>query len=211
MMATIVLTRHIAIGCICISSVLLYVLSLPVKNPIKSHHSATSSERSCQFPTTRQLNRLDERFKNSRLFRREIHESFSLLNTSIMNPIRQLSNVPAEFIKKMEIGIDSNRECPSLSEYSSGQPIKICPHYFVIEYDEFRVPVTLAQARCRCEGCLGISGRVCQPIYYNTRVLRVVDCNRKGFYEYNEVWEPIAVGCSCEQMYNKKHPVMPSR
>ncbi|KAL3858266.1 hypothetical protein ACJMK2_012862 [Sinanodonta woodiana] len=211
MMTPIVLTRHMTIQCICISSVLLYVLSVPVGRKSSSHDSESSSERFCQFPTTKQINRVFDRKENSRLFRREIHESFSLLNKSIMNPIRQLSSVPAEYIKKMEIGIDSNRECPSLSEYNSGQPIKICPHYFVIEYDEFRVPVTLAQARCRCDDCLGVSDKVCQPIYYNTRVLRVVNCNKKGFYEYDEVWEPIAVGCSCEKRYNKKHPVMPDR
>jgi len=147
----------------------------------------------CRFPNGRQLQRVRERYGTDD-YRPRLHESFGMLR-----PLRTLVNISREFIDKKQLRIEGDISCPNMNDLSR-EDQQVCPSYFVMEYDSFRIPDTMVQAQCRCRDCLDDSDshelRECKKIHYYTRVLRVVNCVN-GVYVYDEVWEPISVGCHC--------------
>ena len=80
----------------------------------------------------------------------------------------------------------------------------MCPYDFAINEEVGRFPRLLADARCKCTSCVSVdktnAALGCERIFYNVRVLRRGKCQLEdGFYEYNEGWARIAVGCVCAQ------------
>ncbi|XP_069136085.1 uncharacterized protein [Argopecten irradians] len=146
----------------------------------------------CHPPSAAEYRRLERSYRGNE-YRSRIHESFGMLE-----PLRTLTNIPVQYVDKKYLRIDGDSACPDL--ISSNAPL--CPSYFVMEYDQFRIPDTMVQAECRCRNCQEESSdsefiRECKKINYYTRVFRVVGCTDNNVYRYEEVWEPISVGCHC--------------
>ncbi|KAK6174685.1 hypothetical protein SNE40_017916 [Patella caerulea] len=84
----------------------------------------------------------------------------------------------------------------------------ICPSYQVIDYDPDRVPSTIIQSKCSCGHCQRQDERErrhygCERVFTYSRVLRRAGCSRhpvtgESVMQYNKVWEPISIGCSCK-------------
>ncbi|OWF44293.1 interleukin 17-like protein [Mizuhopecten yessoensis] len=146
----------------------------------------------CYPPSASEYRRIERSYRGNE-YRSRIHDSFGMIE-----PIRTLTTIPEEYIDKKYLRIEGDSTCPDL--ISSNAPL--CPSYFVMEYDQFRIPDTMVQAECRCSNCqeqTSESGyiRECKKINYYTRVFRVVGCSENNVYRYEEVWEPISVGCHC--------------
>lgn len=122
-----------------------------------------------------------------------IHDSFGMIG-----PLRSNTTIPREFIHKQYIRIEGDTQCPADDRDS----MTVCPSYFAMEYDPFRIPDTMLQAQCQCSECRGndTNGHVreCKKLFYYTRVFRVVECDESNVYRYEEVWESISVGCHCQ-------------
>ena len=162
-----------------------------------------NSGRACRQPSISRFNRIVRRHVQLNQMRQRVHDSFLMVQT--LN-LRTAMHVPSEFINKQIVGFDGNRACPHNVSLIMRLSYQMCPSYYVMEYDNFRIPETMVQAKCQCTTCLSLNHntsdqnsdirRSCQPIYYYDRVLRVIGCYR-GVYRYGDVWERISVGCQC--------------
>lgn len=75
----------------------------------------------------------------------------------------------------------------------------LCPWYYEINEDPMRYPAVIPEARCKCEYCLEVTGKKCENVNYNIRVLKRSSeiCDADGYYQYKEVYVSIRVGCTC--------------
>lgn len=94
-------------------------------------------------------------------------------------------------------------QCLRGSHFNDGdtQERALCPWYNVMNFDMYRVPRVIAEARCSCERCRVLSASVCEPVYAYVRVLRrniaMATCTSEGHFLYQESWEKITVACTC--------------
>ena len=106
-----------------------------------------------------------------------------------------------------------HRYCPTIvnSKSRNNMESSTCPWYLELTYDINRYPMYLANARCRCEHCVGMGIYVmgdaetkCKEIIVKVKVIRRKEtpegmplCNENGTAVYTDTWEDIAVGCTC--------------
>lgn len=158
----------------------------------------------CKHPTRRMMRRIRTNyFKN---IRTRLHDSFGLLtiqnqkDSGQYNPYKDLHRK-----SRRSISVDPTEErCPTNLEHVRDS----CPHFYVLDVDNKRIPKIIIQAKCKCLKCLNFDQlnqpnefndtyMSCIPVNYYSRVLRVKGCTADGFHKYVETWEPVAVGCSC--------------
>lgn len=150
----------------------------------------------CKHRDNTYIRKLQREVRHNRL-----HDSFYIYMDPEFSNTKTYEEVPAEYRKPtFSLFPDlkrSERRCPKKEE-----TIKLCPHYLEMQYDENRIPNIIIQAKCRCKQCLHINkshSSRCEQMKYYTRVYRVTGCDENtGFYTYEEVWEPVAVGCQCK-------------
>ena len=99
--------------------------------------------------------------------------------------------------------------CPSkLPDTSDTELRSTCPWYYVINVDDRRHPQLLAEARCKCRGCVEDAGRAdrgCERVTYPLPVLRRTGCT-DGVYEYAADIAVVSVGCVCSKLRVKISP-----
>jgi len=91
-----------------------------------------------------------------------------------------------------------DRTCPTeLPKTGDQEQRSTCPWYYVINHDENRFPADIAEARCRCERCIGgHTVNQCERVFYHQRVLKRKG-EKDGMYRWEPAWEKIATGCTC--------------
>ena len=77
-----------------------------------------------------------------------------------------------------------------------------CPWYVNLDYDENRLPQTMAKAECTCDECIKVTG-YCEKVYTYQTVIRRY-CISDTF-EYRLAMEPVPVGCTCRHELRNKH------
>ncbi|XP_070564618.1 uncharacterized protein [Ptychodera flava] len=102
--------------------------------------------------------------------------------------------------------VSSNFTCPlEVADLITAEDneMALCPWTYAINTDSERFPRTIAEAKCRCQGCIdpdtgGVAsdGRYCSAVHYNFWVLKRTGC-RNGVYTYDYVREAIPVACAC--------------
>ena len=149
-----------------------------------------------------------------------LHDSF------FMNPDYDRGDIPSSVLAYENITrtpLDDhpeNRVCGQLQGAVSSEQINLrstCPWHYVLNNDNNRIPATLVEAKCNCQGstsCVGANNphyhTRCMPVIYYTRVRRkFAHCvNENGQLEsmFKSVREPIVVGCTCEiQLRRHRH------
>ena len=107
-----------------------------------------------------------------------------------------LNNMPAP--KRQTIY--GNRRC---REVKRDPDLKLaCPWYVYLEYDENRMPQTMAKAECTCDECIKVAG-YCEKVYTYQTVIRRY-CISDTF-DYKLAMEPVPVGCTCRHEIRNKH------
>lgn len=85
-----------------------------------------------------------------------------------------------------------------------------CPWYVYLEYDEDRIPKTMAKAECTCRECFKVDSfeksGLCEKVYTYVHVIRrhCID----GDFQYFVKLEPVPVGCTCKrdfQPFTEQH------
>lgn len=93
---------------------------------------------------------------------------------------------------------DTDQDCPSEPNYGLNHPTKqrsLCPWRSVNDNDPLRYPENIIVAECLCNnGCVGFPTGVCERVYYNVPVLRLVGAN---LCRWKRDWYPVAIGCTC--------------
>ncbi|XP_061188836.1 interleukin 17-like protein [Saccostrea echinata] len=141
----------------------------------------------------------------SQLKIKDLPESFFLME-QLRNSTSAVSSISVEYINRLYVKLDKdNTDCPK--KLLPG--MDLCPGYKVMDFDRFRIPRMMLQVKCKCKSCVGRddSSTHCTPMYYYTRVLRVTDCDDRGFYVYNYHWEKVSNGCVCKG--RRKAPQLP--
>ncbi|XP_013408964.1 interleukin 17-like protein [Lingula anatina] len=143
----------------------------------------------CQIPGD-----LHQRLGN--IASRNPHEMYTL---GLPDNPQNVQSISPEFIKLHHMYGDTF--CPSqVNSTGDANSRSLCPWYYVVNHDKYRFPPAMAQAECRCSGCIGLgqNDKVCEKVWYNVRVLRRLDeCDSEGNYKYIESWQQISVGCTC--------------
>lgn len=168
--------------------------------------SASESEtfNGCRQPSRRKMRRIRSNF--IRRTRRSPHDSFGTLAREVFH--QNLYDVDSKWKHSRSLNITEST-CPTHHHHVETP----CPHYYVLDVDENRIPKVILQAKCKCDKCLDMdksfsehSHPGCSPVQYFSRVLRVTGCHN-GILKYSEVWEPVAVACTCR---SQRHiPVTP--
>lgn len=152
----------------------------------------------CRHPSKNKMRRIRANFL--RRTRQSLHDSFGSLGLHSQYPPVHLYDIDSKWIHTRSIDFNPAEAICPLKE-----GITPCPHYFVLDVDEHRIPKVILKAKCKCTECLKLDNTLdevsrtqsgCIPVQYYSRVLRVTGCHN-GIYKYSEVWEPITVACTC--------------
>ena len=98
-----------------------------------------------------------------------------------------------------------SNKCHEEYQLAASGPLQgrsLCPWYNVMNFDKYRYPKVIAEARCSCRNCRNpFSASLCEKIYAKIKVLRRdesnVLCDANGNYVYGESWLTISIGCAC--------------
>ena len=156
----------------------------------------------CNQPSAKILKQIEEKVRSPGSIS-SLHESFFLLDR--LRGKGKIVNITSG--KKYYSFTHFDKKCPK-NDAESASSRSTCPHYFDMEYDEYRIPNTLLQARCKCTRCLVTQGKgvvkmtKCRPIYYFTKVARAMECKNNTLV-YEDYWEKVSVGCTCAKRTNR--------
>ena len=80
-----------------------------------------------------------------------------------------------------------------------------CPWYIYLNYDEDRLPKTIAMAKCACSNCTSVSNNIsengrCEEVNSYSPVIRRKWC-LDGHPQYYVTIETIPVGCTCKRNF----------
>lgn len=127
-------------------------------------------------------------------------DSFNLLYKHYKKTDRQ---IPAEFKSNRTLNFDwIPKMCPL---ERNDNP---CPHYYVLDVDDNRIPKILLQAKCRCSECSindgmrkGESSFECAEVFYYPLVMRATKCSgdTNSQMQFEEVLESVSAGCACKR------------
>ncbi|XP_052074442.1 uncharacterized protein LOC127712179 [Mytilus californianus] len=177
-----------------ISTFIVFILLLDYIMTVES-----ASIKKCTRPSRRTMRRIRAEF--FRKLKRRLHDSFGSLTHLTQQTVRRSTNEGQKYVHKRHISDDPKEgRCPR-NKYVE----ESCPHYFVLDVDDNRIPEVILQAKCKCSKCLELNSygsfqnssyAGCETVDYYSRVLRVTNCVN-GYFKYDEVWEPVAVACRC--------------
>lgn len=153
----------------------------------------------CRHPAKRKLRKIKIEFLKNRS--RTYSDSFNIL---YINEKKNYYQIDDKFKSQRTMHISwLNKNCP---KYDYENP---CPHYFALDVDDNRIPNVLLQAKCKCSECLQKDGNRpkhhdqtglgCREIYHYSVVMRATKCSDEGEMLFEEVYEPISVGCACKR------------
>lgn len=83
--------------------------------------------------------------------------------------------------------------------------ISTCPWDYAWNNDTNRIPESFIEAGCKCQSCGGTEeGGICVPLLQYSQMFRKCAV---GASSYREVWEPIAIGCTCVYPPVRRQPL----
>ena len=163
------------------------------------HPVYSTNDVPCRRPTKDKLKQIKTDFLQQKAT--YFSDSFNQLYLSSR---KNYHDIDKRFIsqKSMKIGWTS-KTCPHFSYYNP------CPHYLQLDVDENRIPKVLLKAKCKCTECFRSDGHRtdepdqtglgCKEVYHYAIVMRATGCQENGEMKYEEVLEPVAVGCACKR------------
>lgn len=93
---------------------------------------------------------------------------------------------------------------PSL-RYAQISEISTCSWDYMWNNDTNRVPESFVEAGCKCRSCDGThEGGICVPLLQYNQMFR--KC-ATGVSFYRQVWEAVAVGCTCVRAPVRRQPL----
>ena len=126
---------------------------------------------------------------------------------------RLLSSTRSDIKSLRRALMAGHRYCPKTvnSKSRNSMEASTCPWYLELTYDINRYPMYLANARCRCDHCVGMETFVmgdaetkCKELIVKVKVIRrevtsagTPRCDSNGTAVYTDTWADIAVGCTC--------------
>lgn len=107
--------------------------------------------------------------------------------------------------------IYGNKTCPHKLPSSADAALSdraVCPFYYVMTYDPMRHPTAIAEAKCKCSGCIGGDiTKICEQFYQPIKVLRKIRCEA-GMYVYEPEILQIVAGCMCAERRTSVAPLV---
>lgn len=128
---------------------------------------------------------------------RESTSDPTMLTIVAQNPMKKSSTQQFDALMTEP---DACSKSPSTSPDADTMDRALCPWEWKLNRDDSREPKLISEARCSCRRSRGPVAADCVPIEREFPVLRRVQCDENGNYQYRKSYQTITVGC---------HSVMP--